>query len=95
MTGNVADVVGYFVWLKTPLGGVTCEKIDKDIHDGKDIINKQHKLDFAARLIGLKNPLTEEEFKLTLEQLAVKYPCPKQTQQPSPEPSKLLNPTPG
>jgi len=71
------DVVGYFVWVNNLSGNPTCEKISKEIFEGKLVVRPRAREELEARQIGHKVALTDDEWLLSLDELATKYPCPQ------------------
>lgn len=58
------------------MGEPTCEKISKDLFDGKLVVRPKAREDLEIRQIGHKVALTADEWPLGLDDLARKYPCP-------------------
>jgi hypothetical protein len=67
--------VGYFVWVRTGRGTFDSMKIDRLILDGMQQLTT--KKAFDAKTVA-RFPLTDAEWKLSLDQLATKYPAPEQ-----------------
>lgn len=66
-------IVGYFVWAL--YNGIPFpEKLDKETHDGKQPDTRKL---YDGRVVEHSTKyLTEDEWKLSLTELAKRYPCP-------------------
>lgn len=67
-------IVGYFCWVRTMRGGAAPQKYDKIIADGL-MSETRRRLDEMI-VPGTKRPLMIGEWRLSLDDLAAKYPCP-------------------
>lgn len=63
---------GYFAWVRCN-GRVSCEKF----HAWRSDVQKETARRFECATVGKIIPLNDDEFELSLEQLAAKYPCPE------------------
>lgn len=70
-------LAGYFIWCRGFKGKPFPKKLGPEF---VPLLNKDSQAEFERHHIGSPIALTEDEFKLNLDQLGEKYPPPKESE---------------